>query len=138
MTEKIIRPISGYLALLILLLVIVLGVYLSVTYQNPIAVGITFGISIFIMRGFFFFHPNDSRVLVLFGKYVGTVKENGFHWTNPFYSRDRISLRARNLDSERVKVNDKLGNPILISVIWFGEFKKRLKRHLKSTIMRVL
>ena len=54
---------------------------------------------------------------VLFGAYKGTVKENGFFWTNPFYTKQKISLRARNFDSERVKVNDKIGNPILINVI---------------------
>jgi hypothetical protein len=55
--------------------------------------------------------------MVLFGAYKGTVKENGFFWANPFYSRYLISLRARNFDSEKVKVNDKIGNPILINVI---------------------
>jgi len=69
------------------------------------------------MPGFFFVNPNDSRVLVLFGEYKGTVKSNGFFWVNPFYLKKNISLRARNFDSERIKVNDKLGNPILISVI---------------------
>src|SRR5690606_18199467 len=53
----------------------------------------------------------------LFGKYIGTAKENGFFWANPFFAKKNISLRARNFESERVKVNDKRGNPILISVI---------------------
>ncbi len=61
--------------------------------------------------------PNGSCVMTLFGEYCGTVKRNGFFWTNPFYTRQKISLRARNFDSERVKVNDQLGNPIMISVI---------------------
>jgi regulator of protease activity HflC (stomatin/prohibitin superfamily) len=61
--------------------------------------------------------PNGSRVLLLFGKYVGTVKKNGFYWVNPFYTKKKISLRASNFDSERLKVNDKLGNPIMISTI---------------------
>jgi regulator of protease activity HflC (stomatin/prohibitin superfamily) len=61
--------------------------------------------------------PNNSRVLLLFGKYVGTVKKNGFYWVNPFYSKKKISLRASNFDSERLKVNDKLGNPVMISTI---------------------
>jgi regulator of protease activity HflC (stomatin/prohibitin superfamily) len=67
--------------------------------------------------GFIMVQPNGSRVLVLFGDYVGTVKKNGFYWVNPFYSKQKISLRARNFDSERLKVNDKLGNPIMISTI---------------------
>ncbi|MEJ2006445.1 MAG: SPFH domain-containing protein [Cyclobacteriaceae bacterium] len=72
---------------------------------------------ILVIRGFFIVNPNGSKVLVLFGAYKGTVRENGFFWANPFYSRQRISLRARNFDSERVKVNDKIGNPIMINVI---------------------
>jgi len=67
--------------------------------------------------GFIMVQPNGSRVLVLFGDYVGTVKKNGFYWVNPFYSKQKISLRARNFDSERLKVNDKLGNPVMISTI---------------------
>ncbi|MEM9300373.1 MAG: SPFH domain-containing protein, partial [Bacteroidota bacterium] len=67
--------------------------------------------------GFFYVNPNGSRVLVLFGDYKGTVKRNGFFWVNPFYVKKKISLRARNFDSERIKVNDKVGNPILIGVI---------------------
>ncbi|MDX1686249.1 MAG: SPFH domain-containing protein, partial [Saprospiraceae bacterium] len=74
-------------------------------------------ILIFIIPGFFLVYPNGSRVLTLFGKYVGTVRANGFFWVIPFILKQRISLRARNFDSERVKVNDKRGNPILISVI---------------------
>lgn len=67
--------------------------------------------------GLMIINPNESRVLTFFGKYVGTAKENGFQWVNPFFKKRKISLRARNFDSERVKVNDKRGNPILISVI---------------------
>ena len=62
-------------------------------------------------------NPNGSRVLLLFGKYIGTIKHNGLFWVNPFYSKKKISLRARNFDSERLKVNDKLGNPVIISTI---------------------
>ena len=117
MQEKVVRPISGYIMLLVLIALIATGIYFTLQSKNPIIAGITVLLSLFLMKGFFFFAPNGSRVLVLFGKYIGTVRENGFYWTNPFYSRQSISLRARNLDSERVKVNDKLGNPIMISVI---------------------
>lgn len=72
---------------------------------------------ILIIKGFFIVNPNSSKVLVLFGAYKGTVRDNGFFWANPFYTRQEISLRARNFDSERVKVNDKIGNPIMINVI---------------------
>lgn len=67
--------------------------------------------------GFFTVNPNGSRVLTLLGKYVGTVRKNGFFWVNPLYAKRKVSLRARNFDSERLKVNDLIGNPILISVI---------------------
>ncbi len=70
-----------------------------------------------MLPGFFYVNPNGSRVLVLFGQYKGTVKNNGFFWVNPFFTKKRISLRARNFDSERIKVNDSIGNPIMISVI---------------------
>jgi regulator of protease activity HflC (stomatin/prohibitin superfamily) len=74
-------------------------------------------IILLILPGFFVVNPNGSKVLVFFGAYQGTVKRNGFFWVNPLYNKQAISLRARNFDSERVKVNDKIGNPIMISVI---------------------
>ena len=80
-----------------------------------------------ILSGFFFINPNESRVLTLFGKYVGSVRDNGFYWANPFYGKKKISLRARNFESERVKVNDKRGNPILISVITVWRVKETFK-----------
>ena len=70
--------------------------------------------------GLFIVNPNDARVLVLFGTYAGTVKHNGFWWANPFYVKRRLTLRARNLNGEKLKVNDKAGNPIEIAavVVW--------------------
>lgn len=73
------------------------------------------------MAGFFTLQPNQARVLILFGAYHGTVKRSGFHWANPFYSKGcKISLRAHNFSTEKVKVNDKRGNPIEIAavVVW--------------------
>jgi regulator of protease activity HflC (stomatin/prohibitin superfamily) len=72
------------------------------------------------MIGFFIVNPNQSTVLVLFGKYQGTVKTDGFFWVNPFNVKKKISLRAHNFDNEPIKVNDKLGNPIMIGavVVW--------------------
>jgi regulator of protease activity HflC (stomatin/prohibitin superfamily) len=115
-TEKQITATSGYLMLLVLLLVIVGTVAALVMTANPWYL-LGAPLMILIMRGFFIVNPNSSKVLVLFGAYKGTVKDNGFFWANPFYTRQKISLRARNFDSERVKVNDKIGNPILINVI---------------------
>jgi regulator of protease activity HflC (stomatin/prohibitin superfamily) len=70
--------------------------------------------------GLFIVNPNDSRVLVLFGTYKGTVKKNGFCWANPFLTKKKVTLRARNLNGERLKVNEKGGNPIEIAavVVW--------------------
>ena len=70
--------------------------------------------------GFMLIDPNEARVMVFLGKYEGTIKENGFFWVNPFYSVKKLTLRARNLDSEPIKVNDKAGNPIMIGqvVVW--------------------
>jgi regulator of protease activity HflC (stomatin/prohibitin superfamily) len=67
--------------------------------------------------GFMQIEPNEARVMVFFGKYKGTVKDNGFFWVNPFYSKQKLTLRARNLDAEPIKVNDKSGNPIMIGVV---------------------
>ena len=73
-----------------------------------------------LARGLFPQQPNEARVLNLFGAYVGTIREPGFHWTNPFNTRYRVSLRSRNLEGQRLKVNDKNGNPIEIAavVVW--------------------
>ena len=114
--EKIVKPISGYPMLLLEVLSLAVMLYGLIALQNPWFFGILV-IFILLAIGFFIVNPNHSKVLVLFGAYKGTVKNNGFFWTNPFYIRKEISLRARNFDSERVKVNDKVGNPILISVI---------------------
>jgi regulator of protease activity HflC (stomatin/prohibitin superfamily) len=113
--EKIIKEFNGYLFVVIAILLLSAGIYGIV---NEILWSIAFLVlGIFTLKGFFLINPNTSKVLLLFGKYIGTVKENGFFWANPFYTRKTISLRASNFDSERVKVNDKLGNPIMISTI---------------------
>ena len=115
--EKVVKPISGY-PMILLILAAIAGVILFAVFQMSPVLIILCAVSLpLLIRGLFFVNPNESKVLNLFGKYHGTVKDNGLFWTNPFYSRENISLRARNFDSERVKVNDKMGNPILISVI---------------------
>jgi regulator of protease activity HflC (stomatin/prohibitin superfamily) len=83
-------------------------VLLSVLLVLPYAV---------VLRGFFINQPNQARVLVLFGRYVGTVKRNGFFWANPLANRKRVSLRIRNLDSDVLKVNDAVGNPVEIAAV---------------------
>ena len=67
--------------------------------------------------GFMQIEPNEARVMIFFGKYEGTVKENGFFWVNPFYTKKKLTLRARNLDAEPIKVNDKTGNPVMIGMV---------------------
>jgi len=114
--ETIIKPFSGYPILLLELILLAIGTWGLITFEQP-WFSILIVLFVFILAGFYVVNPNHSRVMILFGAYKGTVKSNGFFWTNPFYVKKEISLRARNFDSERVKVNDKVGNPILISVI---------------------
>jgi regulator of protease activity HflC (stomatin/prohibitin superfamily) len=81
----------------------------------------------FIMGGIMIVNPNESSVLVLFGDYVGTVMDNGFYWINPFYTRKKLSLRAKNLNGEPIKVNDKIGNPIIIGIVLVWRVKNTFK-----------
>lgn len=120
--EKNFNPKSGYLMFLVFLLVLGGTIAGFIIYESPwFIIGIF--LSILIAIGFVIVNPNESSVLVLFGKYVGTIKINGFFWTNPFYLKKRISLRARNFDSQPIKVNDKVGNPIMIGLVlvWKAE-----------------
>lgn len=114
--EKIIKPANGYLMLAIFLILFFGSIGMMIQYEDPIYV-IPLVISIVMTFGFILVNPNTSKVILLFGKYVGTVKKNGLYWANPFYTKKKISLRASNFDSERLKVNDKLGNPVMISTI---------------------
>lgn len=124
--EKIIKSSGGYLMLLLVLFLIVGAV--TALINTFILLFVLLLIStILTLSGFFLVNPNTSKVLLLFGKYIGTVKENGFYWANPFYRKRSISLRASNFDSERVKVNDKLGNPIMISTILVWKVKDTYK-----------
>jgi len=90
------------------------GVWLIVTGL------LVFLLTIFLLAGLFMVEPNQARVLILFGKYIGTEKTTGFRWANPLLDKKTVSLRARNFDSEKLKVNDKKGNPIEISavIVW--------------------
>lgn len=125
-TEKSFSPLSGYVMLLVVMVLILMG-SVGVAFARNFHLFWFLGIGLFMALGFFFVNPNDSVVLVLFGDYKGTVKQNGFYWVNPFFSRKRISLRARNFDSEKIKVNDKVGNPIQIGVILVWQVKDTFK-----------
>ena len=120
--EKTVKPASGLLGFIIILLTLAASIYLflqiSEEYFNavyPIGGGLLLVLSIFFMRGLNVIQPNHTRVLNFFGKYAGTVKDNGWFFVNPFYTTENISLRSQNLESARLKVNDKMGNPIEIA-----------------------
>ena len=110
------KPMSGYLGLLMAF--IFLGGSIAGFAFNIIWLGaVLVVLFVFTTIGFKVVNPNSSLVMVLFGAYRGTIKENGFFWVNPFYVTRHISLRARNFDSEPIKVNDKVGNPIKIGFV---------------------
>lgn len=114
--EKNSSPASGYGMIVVVFLLLVGGILGLIMLKNPWLLGLVL-IGIFMAMGFVVVNPNQSAVLILFGKYMGTIKTNGFFWANPFYVKKKISLRARNFNSEPIKVNDKIGNPIMIGVV---------------------
>lgn len=114
--EKTYLPSSGYIALFLILLFIIVPV-LGIIFAKMFPLFIIVAIAAFCTGGFVVVNPNESSVLVLFGAYKGTIKENGFFWVNPFFNKKKISLRALNLNSDPIKVNDKVGNPIMIGIV---------------------
>lgn len=122
--EKLVKPVSGFLALFAILLLLAASVYCFILVeQNPyyaIGGGVAVLIAVLLLKGLMIVNPNHSRVLNFFGKYVGTVKDNGLFFINPFFSAHKISLRAENLQGQQLKVNDKMGNPIEIGavIVW--------------------
>ena len=124
--EKTIVPANGYL-MLFLFIILFLGGIVGFIAIKFILFPLSILIAVLMLPGFVLVNPNGSRVLLLFGKYIGTIKENGLFWVNPLYVKKKISLRARNFDSERLKVNDKLGNPINISTILVWRVKDTYK-----------
>ncbi|TAE46032.1 MAG: SPFH domain-containing protein [Cytophagia bacterium] len=142
MKEKIAYPIGGFLLLFLLLIFLTcVGIFIAIDaqdkfmmikylFENPIfyiiAIPILIGI-LLVPLGFVIINPNNGAVLTFFGSYLGTAKNNGLFWINPFVSVKYVSLRARNFDSEIIKVNDKLGNPIMIGVILVWRVKDTYK-----------
>ncbi len=116
--EKITKPSSGYIMVFLTLLGITASVLL-LSAGSPIG-GVFIFLSILCAPGFFIVEPNKAMVLLLFGKYEGTVKANGFYWVIPFMTKKKISLRVRNFENKPLKVNDKIGNPVMIGtiVVW--------------------
>lgn len=125
-TEKIVPGLNGYLIISIFLFV---ALALSVFYYNrpEILVPVLVLLFLIVVTGLVIVTPNNAKVLLLFGNYKGSISQSGLFWVNPFYRRIGISLRARNFESEKIKVNDKLGNPILISVILVWKVKDTFK-----------
>jgi regulator of protease activity HflC (stomatin/prohibitin superfamily) len=124
--EKEFQPKSGYLMLAVWFILVAATISLLILTESP-GYAIGFLPIVLIMPGFIVINPNESAVLILFGKYMGTIKRNGFFWTNPFYLKKRISLRARNFNSEPIKVNDKVGNPIMIGLVLVWRVKDTYK-----------
>lgn len=124
--EKKFKAKSGIPMLLLFLVMLVLDVVLLIyAGKNQIVPLLVFCILMFpviivMMVGLFMVNPNESKVLQLFGKYVGTVDDSGLRWANPFYGKKAVSLRVRNFESGQLKVNDSAGNPIEIAtvVVW--------------------
>src|SRR5690606_23111376 len=124
--EKIIKPTSGYLAIALAFLALLLSIlaFVQLAQEKSVIYGIFIVILaiaiIIILKGIIIVHPNHSRVLNFFGKYVGTVKDNGLFFVNPLFSATKMSLRSENLQGQTLKVNDKMGNPIEIAavIVW--------------------
>lgn len=129
-TEKILKPVNGYLAMI---LTVVLGIAMVVLYtQREAGLGAICTILFVITsKGVIVVNPNTGKILQLFGKYVGSIKDSGVFWINPLFSRSTISLRARNFESDKVKVNDKMGNPIMISVILVWKVKDTFQAYFE-------
>jgi len=125
--EKIISPPSGYLALVLFLGLLATAIFCFAAESfvfGSIILTLDF---LLVMPGLIIVNPNESKVLTLFGQYVGTVKSDGFFWVNPFTSKNKLSLRARNLNGQQLKVNDKMGNPIEIAAVIVWQVKETAK-----------
>jgi regulator of protease activity HflC (stomatin/prohibitin superfamily) len=118
---------SGWLWLVIVLAILALiaiTIIRAILHGGGIGTGVSVAIStvlfFFFSVGFFTLQPNEAAVLILFGAYKGTIRNSGFWWANPLLKKQKISLRARNLDGDKLKVNDRGGNPIEIAavVVW--------------------
>jgi len=134
--EKIKKATQGFTVLLLVLILIVTGILLitfigSVADSNRIwfiwLIVASFTVSILLLAGLVVIQPNTSVVLTFFGKYVGTLKDNGLMFVNPFFTKQKVSLRLQSLESTKLKVNDKLGNPIEIAAVILWEIEDTYK-----------
>jgi regulator of protease activity HflC (stomatin/prohibitin superfamily) len=132
--EKFVQPRNGWVMLVLSILGFAAGIALPIIFTESLGWRqgwywlITVSVVSFIaLFGLMVINPNESKVLTFFGKYVGTVVDNGFFMINPFMVRKTVSLRARNLNGEPIKVNDKMGNPIMIGVVLVWKVKDTFK-----------
>jgi regulator of protease activity HflC (stomatin/prohibitin superfamily) len=125
-TERKAKKVSGFLMLLVIFALLADCIYLSATgisNENPSVLWLIIPSALIMLifsAGFTVIQPNDSRVLILFGKYTGTIRESGFWWVNPFTDKKHVSLRINNFNSDKIKVNDLHGNPVEIAavIVW--------------------
>lgn len=123
---------SGFFMILIQIIIIAAMIFVGYRFESNEGLVIAlemvlFTILIFSLIGFVMIEPNEARVMIFFGKYKGTLKQNGFFWVNPFYVKKKLVIRARNLDIEPIKVNDKKGNPVMIGLILVWRIKDTYK-----------
>ncbi|MBE0675370.1 MAG: SPFH domain-containing protein [Bacteroidales bacterium] len=123
--EKNSYPYMGYVGVFFALAFLA-GPILLAVFVSPFWLPLLL-VDLFCWIGLMVVNPNESVVLVIFGKYSGTIRKNGFYWINPFFVRKKISLRARNLNSEPIKVNDKLGNPVMIGIVLVWKVEETFK-----------
>jgi regulator of protease activity HflC (stomatin/prohibitin superfamily) len=125
-SEKSTSPLSGFFMLIVVLVMLIVAVVVAVA-GLPVITAVIGIITFFMLPGFIVVNPNESKVLTLFGNYIGSVKQSGFYWVNPFAFKRKLSLRAFNLNGQQLKVNDKVGNPIEIAAVIVWQVKDTAK-----------
>lgn len=123
---------SGFFMILIQIIIIAAMIFIPFALEsNPglflFSEIVLLTLLFFSLIGFVMIEPNEARVMIFFGKYKGTLKQNGFFWVNPFFVKKKLVIRARNLDIEPIKVNDKKGNPVMIGLILVWRIKDTYK-----------
>jgi len=124
--------VNGFVMLFVFIAIFALGVFLISagvdSSDGLIGAGVSLCVTdLILLMGFVQIEPNEARVMMFFGKYRGTFSEVGFYWVNPFISTKKLSLRARNLNAEPIKVNDKIGNPVMIGLVLVWKLKDTYK-----------
>lgn len=121
--EKVINPPSGFSVFILAIVLLIVSVFCLSSGLEVVGFILIPVSVIFLFPGIIVVNPNESKVLTLFGKYVGTVKTDGFFWVNPFTVKKKVSLKAFNLNGQQLKVNDSIGNPIEIAAVIVWQIK---------------